>query len=267
MPRQKRALSNSNAYHVMARGNEKRDIFLDNQDREVFLIILNRIKQAVYFDLFAYCLMNNHYHLALRVLAAEYLSQIMSRINTSYALYFNHKYKRVGHLFQGRFLSEPIDDDRYLLAVVRYIHNNPVKAMFKQKPEHYHWSSYNLYLKEAQRHSNLVNTKFILDFFTSDNNKAIEQFIDFSHQKIKDEFLDLESDNAETIKLARGIIEQTLQNNKISEDELKLNENKKVKYRLIKRLNKESDLSIRQIAELLKISKSTVHNVLLKRLE
>jgi len=104
MPRQKRLLSPTHIYHVMVRGNSGRDIFLDDEDRKRLLRIIETKKKEEGFILFAYCLMNNHFHLLLKE-NRDNISQIMKKINTTYALYFNKKYQLSGHLFQNRFRS------------------------------------------------------------------------------------------------------------------------------------------------------------------
>lgn len=145
MPRQPRTESSKGYYHVMQRGTGKQTIFESNNDYMFFLKKVEHAKESYNFDLIAYCLMHNHTHLLIRTDTVEELSQIMHSIGTGYARYFNSKYDHVGYVFQDRFLSEPIESERYLLACVRYIHNNPVKAKISTRGD-YQWSSYNEYL-------------------------------------------------------------------------------------------------------------------------
>jgi len=105
----------------MLRGNEKKDIFNSNADKQRFLETVFEKKQENRFYLHAFCLMNNHVHLMISE-GVEDVATVMKRINVSYVYYFNNKYKRVGHLFQDRFKSEVVEQERYLLALVRYIH-------------------------------------------------------------------------------------------------------------------------------------------------
>ena len=123
MPRQRRKKGEYNTYHVIQRGNERKNIFLFDEDRERFIETLLRMKEKYNFLVYTYCLMDNHYHLIIYDNGND-ISQLMKSINTSYAIYFNRVYKRCGHLFQDRFRSELIEDDNYLLEVSRYIHNN-----------------------------------------------------------------------------------------------------------------------------------------------
>jgi putative transposase len=129
VPRYPRQYSKTGIYHIMLRGNERKDIFIDEEDKGKFIKIIFKKKADEAFKLYAYCLMDNHLHLVIKE-QKETISQIIKKIATSYAYYFNHKYKRVGHLFQDRYKSETIEDEAYLLSVIRYVHNNPEKAVF-----------------------------------------------------------------------------------------------------------------------------------------
>ena len=155
MPRQARKLSESGLYHVVNRGISRQLLFEEREDYLRYLETLKRVKEEEHFDILAYCLMENHVHLLFRT---DSLDRIMKRITCSYAYYFNNKYERTGHLFQDRYRSEPIDDDSYLLAVVRYIHNNPPKAGVCPR-EAYPWSSWHEYTGEPS----LVSTSLVLD--------------------------------------------------------------------------------------------------------
>lgn len=146
MPRQARALSESGYYHVINRGIGKQILFEDGDDNQRFLDTLKRYIEEEHFELICYCLMENHFHLLLH--AETGLDRIMKRICCSYAYYYNEKYGRTGHLFQERYRSEAIKDDKQLLATVRYIHNNPQKAGICRH-EAYEWSSWREYVERA----------------------------------------------------------------------------------------------------------------------
>ena len=141
MPRTARKQSESGVFHAMLRGIDRQIIFQDDEDCEKFLQCLTDCQKVCGFTLYAYCLMGNHVHLLLRE-GKEPLSQIFKRLGVRYVYWYNWKYKRTGHLFQDRFKSEPVEDDTYFLAVLRYIYQNPVKAGLCEKPEEYPWSSY-----------------------------------------------------------------------------------------------------------------------------
>ena len=124
----------------MDRGVERRAIFIDRRGYEAFLKILQRVTMESGATVFAYCLMPNHFHLAIQVGAVP-LSVVMQRILSSYAQTFNQRYDRVGHLFEGRHKANPCLDDRYLLGLIRYIQMNPVRAGLVARAEDWPWSS------------------------------------------------------------------------------------------------------------------------------
>jgi REP element-mobilizing transposase RayT len=146
MARQARIEFPGALYHVISRGIERRELFRDDADRARYLSILEKSVGRFGFRLYAYCLMGNHVHAALEA-GKTPLSRIMRSINTAYAGYFNVRHKRSGYLFQGRYKAFIVDREEYLLALIRYIHLNPVKARIAQRVEEYPWSSHQAYLK------------------------------------------------------------------------------------------------------------------------
>ncbi len=126
-------------YHVINRGVEKRDIYLDDKDRCRFLEIIDESAELFDFSIHSYCLMTNHYHLLLKT-CKENLSLIMRQINSKYSIYFNRKINRVGPLWQGRFKSWFIYNEKYLAALIKYIELNPVKAQITKKAGEYRWA-------------------------------------------------------------------------------------------------------------------------------
>lgn len=140
MARSAREKSESNIYHVMLRGINKQQIFMDEEDNRHFLKVLEQCREISLFRLYAYCLMGNHVHILLQT-AGEPLEQVMKRIGTRFVVWYNQKYSRTGHLFQDRYRSEPVQDNGYFLTVLRYILNNPVKAGICSSAESYPWSS------------------------------------------------------------------------------------------------------------------------------
>src|SRR5215213_4729607 len=128
-------------YHVMARGNERRAIYFDDEDRERFLELLSTTARRCRWECLAYCLMDNHYHLVLRTPLPN-LSRGMRLINGGYASRVNARHGRVGHLFQGRFKSVLIRSSDHLLVVMKYVVRNPVVAQLCSTPGDWRWSSY-----------------------------------------------------------------------------------------------------------------------------
>ena len=256
MPRQKRKLGLSKIYHIIARGNERKDIFLDDEDKNKFVQIIINKKRKNEYILYAYCLMSNHLHLLLKE-QEDGISRIMRRINTAYAYYFNKKYNRVGHVFQGRFKSEPVENDSYLISVIRYIHNNPVKAKIVNQPEQYKWSSYSLYLKEQKC---IIDKEEILNLFSPNKSKAIHLFNEFCYQQNKDTFMDYqevfrEAKEITSVKKAKEYASRYLKEKGLQIESLKDKINKEHKDKLIIELTEKTNLSYREIADILGFSR------------
>ena len=131
-------------YHVLSRGNEKRDIFFDDDDRRQFLDTVGEMSGRFIVDIFAYVLMDNHYHLLLRTMRAN-LSKAMQWFGTTYTRRFNNRHSRSGHLFQGRYKSLIIENDAYLTQLSCYIHRNPLRAGIVKRLADYRWNSYKVY--------------------------------------------------------------------------------------------------------------------------
>ena len=164
-----RSLQENAAYHVFNRGVEKKDVFVDDQDRRVFLFYLNiytgnldqvtarysdlpaRLKDKNLgdsLDLLAYCLMPNHFHLVIFQKEADAMPRLLKQVTNGYTAYFNQKHNRVGSLFAGRYRAVTIGDDDLLAHVVRYVHLNPVVAGLSGKPGEWGWCSYKNYMGE-----------------------------------------------------------------------------------------------------------------------
>jgi REP element-mobilizing transposase RayT len=128
-------------YHVTARGDRREDIFEDDQDRQTFLATLEQVITQFNWTCYAWCLMDNHYHLLIQTPDGN-LSKGMRQLNGVYTQASNRRHQRVGHLFQGRFKAILVDSDAYLLELARYVVLNPVRAGMVKKPENCAWSSY-----------------------------------------------------------------------------------------------------------------------------
>ena len=153
MPRQARQASGTGIYHVMMRGINHQNIFEEQEDYYQFLNTLDLMAQSYESDgtpagrnyiLYAYCLMSNHIHLLIRE-REDTIGMAIKRIASSYVYYYNHKYSRDGHLFWERFKSEPVNDMAYFVTLLRYIHQNPVKAGIVNKVNDYEFSSWHEY--------------------------------------------------------------------------------------------------------------------------
>lgn len=173
MPRTARRKSETCIYHVILRGVNRQQIFFDEEDFEYFISLLDRFRDISHYELYAYCLMGNHVHLLLKT-TDEPLETIFRRIGASFVYWYNLKYQRSGHLFQDRFRSEPVEDDRYFLTAVRYILRNPVKAGICKKPEDYPYSNIVDFINPGQR---TVPCPISIDFINQDND---DQCLDIS---------------------------------------------------------------------------------------
>ncbi len=261
MPRFKREISETGIYHVMTRGNAKNNIFIDREDKEKYLSILQEKKQESNYVLYAYCIMTNHSHLIIRELN-ESLSDIMKKVNISYAIYFNKKYERVGHVFQDRYVSEPIEDDNYLLTAIRYVHNNPVKAKIAKNAQAYPWSSYGYYVKDIK--NNLVDTEFVLSLFSSDIDRSRNIFQEFSIKENDDRLIDIDYEEKplaiKDYHEAKIYIIDYLKDNGLKLEDLRKREYIAKRNELILYLRQNSGLSIRKISELLNVGRNMVAN-------
>lgn len=168
-------------YHVMARGNRKIKIFLDDEDREKFLKTVLRYKEKYDLVVYAFTLMDNHFHLLVETRHFP-LSKAMQGMLQSYTQWHNRRYNKVGHLFQGRYKAILCDRDSYLIVLVRYIHLNPVRAGYVDFPEEYLWSSHRTYLGLTQ--SDLVDVDLVLDEFDARRSKSIRLYSAFINEAL-----------------------------------------------------------------------------------
>jgi putative transposase len=149
MSRSLRILYANAWYHVMNRGAAHATTFHDSEDYREFLDILRQTHRRYRFEIHAYCLMPNHYHILVRTPLAN-LSCGMRHLNGLYTRHYNKKYQKDGSLFRGRYKAILIDAENYLLQLSRYIHLNPVKAHLAEHPNKYPWSSYHFYSKNSK---------------------------------------------------------------------------------------------------------------------
>ena len=249
MPRQARRKSESGIYHIMLRGINQQQIFEDSEDYEKFLQILKDCKMVSEYKLFAYCLMGNHIHLLVQE-GKEPIEQVMKRLATRFVYWYNIKYQRVGHLFQDRFKSEPVEDDEYFITIIRYIHQNPVKAGLCRNVDGYEYSSYKAFFNN----SDLLDKEFVLGII------PIELFKKFNNEISNDKCLEMEDRPIMRVtdEKAQRIIYKLSKCKSVSEFQA-LNNTLKQKH--IKKFN-ENGISIRQIARLCGESKGIVEKYL-----
>jgi putative transposase len=156
-------------YHVMSKGNGGQAIYRSNRDRQKFLEYIGLAHDKYGIVIHAYTLMTNHFHLVIETPEAN-LNKAMHFINTSYTVYYNKKWKKSGHVFQGRYKAILIDKDEYIQQVSRYIHLNPIKAKLIEIPEDYEWSSCKYFVRQKEK-PKYLNIKFTLSFFDGSRKK------------------------------------------------------------------------------------------------
>lgn len=250
MPRKARKKSESGIYHIIMRGINRQSIFEDDEDYIRFLQTLEQYKDKCGYEMYAYCLMGNHMHLLLKI-GEDPLEQVIRRICGSYVYWYNWKYQRIGNLFQDRFKSEPVEDEKYLLIVQRYIHQNPIKAGLVRKIEEYKWSSY----REYKSKTKVVDVNFTLNIFNNDREKAIKSFIEYNNELNHDNCLDIEEKHRITDEEARTIIKKVCKVEN-TPDVQKFDISTRNTY--LKELKEEYSLSIRQIERLTGINRGIV---------
>ena len=164
-------------YHITSRGNEKKAVFKDDQDRINFLNTLQHVNKRYNWLCHAYCLMTNHYHLLIETPDGN-LSLGMRQLNGVYTQLFNKRHQRTGHLFQGRFKGILIQKDSHLLEVCRYVVLNPLRARIGESPKEWKWSSYNAFAGKAKPHPSLT-TDWVLGQFSGKRGKAEQEYRQF----------------------------------------------------------------------------------------
>lgn len=251
MPRAARKKSETGVYHIMLRGNNRQHIFEDEEDHWKWVETVQHYKEMSGYEIFAYCLMGNHIHLLLKV-GEEPLEQIMRRICGRFVYWYNAKYNRIGNIFQDRYKSEPVEDDAYFLTVMRYIHQNPLKAGLVNNIEQYKWSSYNDYYAKA----GWIDTDYVLNLFSSgDRAEARKRFGEF-HKAIKEEkCLDIEEKRKITDEAAKEIIKEAFHLTSTKDfKELA----SPLRKECIKVLREEHGLSIRQIERITGLNRGII---------
>ncbi len=225
-------------------------LFHDDKDRYRYCEILDKTKRKYGFALYAYCLMDNHVHLLVKEEKSP-ISVVMKSIGVRYSMYFNNKYGRVGHLFQNRFRSQAINSEHHLLTCARYIHNNPLKAGITTKPEDYSWTSLPTYL--GKRQEPFLDQALLLGVHGSP--RELKQFTDTDNE---DSFMDFGEDSDEEEGVS-GAIEDYLR----EQFGLKTRDlgflTKESRDAVIALLKSNFNVSERELAEILNLSKDKIH--------
>lgn len=257
MARQARKISPTDSYHIMMRGNNRESILAAEWQKDYFTGLLH---DAENIEIAAYCLMDNHVHIVAKGKLTD-ISEAIKKINIKYAMRFNRAADRIGHVFQDRYRSEEILDNAHLLQVIRYVHNNPVKAGMIKDPERYPWSSFREYISRNSYIVSLTQMDLVMALFAG-NFKVFRQF---HSEEDYSEFLDIREDITHSrAQAAQAIIEGFCRVKGIT-DSKDISEKAAYLEELIAELLQETKLSHRHIAKLLAISNSAVHKASLER--
>lgn len=162
-------------YHVMSRGIRRLTICKDEIDYEIFCMVLKRTKEKIPFKLHSFCMMTNHLHMQITTVNTE-IWKIMNYLLCNYARNFNQRHGYCGHLFESRYTSKLIEDQKYFLEVSRYIHLNPVKAGMVREAVAYPYSSYSAYV--SSKENELLSKDEILNSFTENQEEQYRMFVE-----------------------------------------------------------------------------------------
>lgn len=251
MPRRAREKSKTGIYHIMLRGIDKRNIFLDDEDRSKFIEKLIKAKEIADFKLYGYCLMDNHVHLIIE--ESEEIGNIIKRITIGYIHWHNNKHGRTGHLFANRYKSETVEEESYLINLLRYIHQNPVKAKIVNYAKEYAWSSYGLYISAYENtYRSFLDTELIIEAYLKDregfekymNKQTNDEFLDY---KVVTKYSDVELKNKITEKFDLDTIKQM---------------DREDRNKTIKKIHGETNVSIRQLSRVLGLGKTIIEYAL-----
>ncbi|KRQ87755.1 Transposase IS200 like protein [Caloramator mitchellensis] len=179
MPRVARVKAYDAVYHIMSKSISEVDLFRDDNDKRAYFDIVKKYQGKYEFKIYAYCLMTNHVHLIVDSNGYD-ISKIMHGINLRYVQYFNKKYKRHGHLFHDRFRSIAVKDDRYLITLSAYVHNNPLAIKeYRENLEAYEFSSLGVYLGLTHDKYGVLDESFIMGLFGKNVKRAREKYFEF----------------------------------------------------------------------------------------
>ncbi len=242
----KRKESSTGLYHVVVKGINNEKLFNYNREKAYFKEIISKHLEKYEVEIYSYCIMSNHAHFIIRA-EIKVLSAFMAMILAEYAVYYNYKHHRNGHVFQNRFMSECIEDERYFWNCMRYIHLNPVKAKMVKKMSRYKYSSIREYSTEeiSLLHSKAI--KFCKKKFVN-----YEDFEMFHNERLRALFLDNDEDLQTQFKeIAIKIAEDMTVDNRLKTVN-QVFEEKKYREEYVEKLRTELKIGVRRANQMCK---------------
>ncbi|MGJ9382072.1 transposase [Salipaludibacillus sp. CF4.18] len=252
MPRKARKKSSTGVYHVMLRGINRQTIFEDDEDKSKFIATLAKYKEVSGFQLYGYCLMDNHVHLLVKEMK-ECVSIALKRISSSYVYWYNKKYERCGHLFQERFKSENVESEAYFIIALRYIHQNPLKAGLVKSVWESDWMSIDEYVHKVK----FTDIDRALNLFSINRKTAVGRFVAYMQETNDDQCLDLE----ERVKFSDNQVREFLRAAGVKSNSMLQQMDMENRNAVVSTLKKRKGVSIRQISRITGISKSVIDRI------
>lgn len=225
MGRKPRVEQEGGIYHVIQRGNNREFIFGGDIDKEYLLELFRPLCEVAI--VYGYVIMGNHYHLILRT-SSEPLQTIMHQLNLRYSKYFNREHGRSGHVFQGRYKAILVRDESYMLSLLRYVHQNPVRSELCRRVEEYRWSSDSFY---RENKNDWVEVGLVLELLSGNMKTAVEKYMEFMAEEehrdyesasVIGETESRSSSEREKKKSDRGRLDEILMSTGVSEQEFNL---------------------------------------------
>lgn len=249
MPRFIRSnLEGTKYVHITTHGIAKENIYQDNNEKKKIEKIILENEERFNINVIAYCIMNNHLHLLVKIENAEDLSKYMHKVNTTYAIYYNKKHNRNGYVYKDRFYSQVIKDEKHLISAIIYIHNNPVKAKICTMAKNYRFSSYAMFWKENKNKIvKIFDNKEHYEKMHNRNDIELQYMIDF--EKI-------------SIEELNGILDKYLKFKNLNIEELK--KDKESLYEICNIFKNNYRLSYREIENVTRVGRETIRRTLMK---
>ncbi len=249
MPRTSRKLYEKRQFfHVMVQGIDREFIFNTKEEKEVYKKLMIKYANKMHIKIVAYCMMDNHVHIVIKIREISELSKYMQCVNTSYAIYYNKKKQRVGYVYRNRYQVQVIQDIRHLKNAIIYVHNNPVKAKICGSADEYAFSSYQQWARKLRNYTSNDTSLFV----------NLQEYKELHEdERVQEEFLDIQKDKK---TIAKNIIQIYLKQKHITLQELK--NNRLMLKQICKELHEKEKISYRKIEEIINISRETIRKLI-----